>query len=483
MKNQGIIKKRPSYIDLDQRLYQILQPTMFTNTEVSLINRDLINAMQLDQTFFKTEKGKAFLAGRDDSYGPLFAQAYAGHQYGHFTILGDGRAMVLGEVLVDNKLYDLQLKGSGKTPYSRTGDGKATLYSVLREYLISEAMQGLHVPTTRALAVLKTNEFVLREKPQKGGILCRVAASHIRVGTFQYIRSLDDLALMRQFLDYSIERHYPHLIEKEEKYLLFLHEVVKNQAELIAKWQSIGFIHGVMNTDNMTISGETIDYGPCAFMNAYDPETVFSSIDRNGRYAYQAQPFIASWNLARFAETFMELFLEKIEDSAELANKELDFFASHYTKTYETLMAQKIGFTESSSEVIELVKRLLQLMQQHEADFTNTFAYLTMDRFTELPFAETKEWKTWFQDWTRLLGYQKLDIRDRRDRMQAVNPMIIPRNLIVEEALNNAVNDDFTLFNDLLQRVKDPYNYNLQHPNRFLYPVDSDVPYITYCGT
>ncbi len=485
MEKNNNMKMKKTYMYLDKRMYSVLEPKTLKHPETVKLNESLCKELEMDSTFLQGEEGVRFLSGTTNTHGPLFAQAYAGHQYGHFTNLGDGRAMILGEVETkDGKLVDLQLKGSGMTPYSRRGDGKATLYSVLREYLISEAMHSLGIPTTRSLSVVKTNELIQRTELEKGGILCRTASSHIRVGTFQYAKALQDDKLIKELSDYTINRHYKNLIDAEKKYKLFLREVIKQQAILIAKWQSIGFIHGVMNTDNMTISGETIDYGPCAFMNEYKPSTVFSSIDQNGRYAYKEQPFIGSWNLARFAETILTLLDDDPKKAIDIANEELQKYGDYFKAEYYRIMARKVGIEDPLDEEKLLIDDLLILMEKHKSDYTNTFRLLTLDDYQSLPFYSTNEWKIWFQKWTRFLGTRQVGVTKRVKLMEESNPVIIPRNLLVEEALKKASKeDDYTLFNELLEKLKHPYDYVKQHDSKYVNPQFSSKPYITYCGT
>jgi len=303
------------------------QPTPVKAPELVVLNEELCQRLGLNNIYLTA----ADLSGNSLNEARSFAQAYAGHQFGHFTILGDGRAIILGEHLTpDNQLFDIQLKGSGRTRYSRSGDGRATLSSMLREYIISESMYALGIPTTRSLSVIKTGESVIREKNNKGAILTRIAKSHIRVGTFQFA-AIGDINQVKSLADYTINRLYPTLENREDKYLSFLYQVIEEQASLIAKWQSVGFIHGVMNTDNMSIAGETIDYGPCAFMDNYNEATVYSAIDQNGRYAYKNQPVIGQWNLARFAETLLPLLHEDENEALRIANLAID----SYTSTYE----------------------------------------------------------------------------------------------------------------------------------------------------
>jgi uncharacterized protein YdiU (UPF0061 family) len=474
-----------TYLDLNSKMVSPIEPKIVNNPELIVLNKELANELELDIDFLSSKKGNAFLSGTTNEFGPLFAQAYAGHQYAHFTMLGDGRALMLGEhVTSDKKRFDLQLKGSGTTPYSRKGDGKATLYSMLREYVISEALHALDVPTTRSLAIIKTNEQIRRSQYEEGAILTRVASSHIRVGTFEYAKAYGGIEVVKELADYTINRHYKELVDTNNKYQEFLHQVIKRQASLIAKWQSVGFIHGVMNTDNMLISGETIDYGPCAFMDTYDQKTVFSSIDTQGRYAYQNQPYIGSWNLARFAETILELLSREKEEAVQIANNELQKYGSYFQQFLLKNMASKIGIKNPTEEDKLIVDELLDMMEKYEADYTNTFVSLSLHAFEELPFYKTKEWNEWFIKWTRALGYRQMDIIERITLMKKSNPSIIPRNHIVEEALNKAAKqNDFSLYNEILEKVQKPFDYLIKHENKFINSNKNSKEYVTYCGT
>ena len=484
MKKDNGINFNNSYINLNNKLYSKVAPNAFANSDLVLLNHTLADELNIDIDFLKSEKGLSFLSGNTDEYGPLYAQAYAGHQFGYFTMLGDGRAVMLGEQITpSNKRIDIQLKGAGRTPYSRSGDGKATLSSMLREYLISEAMSALGIPTARSLAVLKTNEYIQRTTLEKGAVLARVASSHIRVGTFEYAKVYGDKKLIMELADYTIDRHYPEIKQLKNKYQEFLHQVIKKQAALIASWQSVGFIHGVMNTDNVLLSGETIDYGPCAFMNQYNPNTVFSSIDKNGRYAYKNQPYIASWNLTRFTEAILELLDEDMKKAVELGNQELQKFEKYYMDAWRKSMALKFGIKNPTEEDEAVVKEFLDLMNAAQADYTNTFSLLTQGRFEDIVFYNTEGWNEWFKKWTRALGYRKIDVSTRIDLMRQSNPKIIPRNSVVEQALHNASNGgDYTLFDQLHSKLLEPFDYTKEHEEIFTQSLDNQN-YKTYCGT
>ena len=373
------------YTTLDKSMFSVVDNNSFGDSILKVFNEELAKSLELNSVFFKEQQGINILSGSEAvKDNKPYAQAYCGHQFGHLSVLGDGRALMIGEHKLSNgEKYDLQLKGSGKTPYSRRGDGLATYYSMLREYIISEAMFYLNVPTTRSLAVVKTEEHVYREKIHDGSVMTRVAKSHIRVGTFVYTRVQDDIELTRQLADYTINRHFPEITQERNKYQKLLSSVVEKQAKLIAKWQSIGFIHGVMNTDNVLITGETIDYGPCAFMDTYDPETVFSSIDKDGRYAYKNQPFIGSWNMARFAETLLPLLNEDLQTSVELANESLSKYEKIFKQSYYLFMLLKIGISTYDEALIPLIDRLLVVLEKYKLDFTNFFVDLTNDNLTQ----------------------------------------------------------------------------------------------------
>ena len=358
-----------------------------------IFNDSLATSLGLDVQALKSEEGLAVLAGNRIPEGALpLAQAYAGHQFGHFAMLGDGRAMLIGEQITPlGERFDIQLKGSGRTPYSRGGDGRAALGPMLREYIISEAMHALGIPTTRSLAVVTTGESIIRETDLPGAILTRVAASHLRFGTFQYVAKWGTDEELRSLADYALQRHFPEIEADESRYLALLQEVIKRQAALVAKWQLVGFIHGVMNTDNMTISGETIDYGPCAFMDTYDPATVFSSIDIQGRYAYGNQPNIVGWNLARFAETLIPLLHEDYAEGAKLAQDAISDFPEQYHSNWLTGMRAKLGLFNEEKQDESLIEDLLRMMEKYHADYTNTFRALTFNKLEDTALFGTPE--------------------------------------------------------------------------------------------
>lgn len=416
------------------------------------------------------------------------AQAYAGHQFGHFNILGDGRAHLLGE-FVDLKgfRWDLQLKGSGPTPYSRGGDGLAALGPMLREYLISEAMAALGVPTTRSLAVTATGEIVLRDKPHPGAVLARIAASHIRVGTFEFAAISGGGSAVKALADYCIQRHFigdlKNRDEMENPYLLFLRSVIERQARLIAQWMNLGFIHGVMNTDNMTISGETIDYGPCAFMDLYDPATVFSSIDHDGRYSFGNQPAIALWNLARFAEALLPVLAENEPVAIELAQQELHSFNELFQDYYLSGLRTKMGLTEKRAGDEHLIAEFFKILEEFKMDFSWTFYCLSRTEKQSDDFFNSQEFKRWHEAWLARLAAEGRH-EEAYQLMNATNPVIVPRNYWVERALAAAVDENnFDIFRRLLNALENPYvetesNLEFQKP-----PETKLENYKTFCGT
>jgi len=412
------------------------------------------------------------------------AQAYAGHQFGYFTMLGDGRALLLGEqITCSGERFDIQLKGSGRTPYSRGGDGRAALGPMLREYIISEAMYALRIPTTRSLAVVATGETVMREKKLPGAVLTRVAASHLRVGTFEYASRFGTAEDVRSLADYAILRHFPCLAAFENKYLLMLKEVVNRQASLVSSWQQAGFIHGVMNTDNMAISGETMDYGPCAFMDTYHPATVFSSIDTHGLYAYENQPKMAAWNLARFAETLLPLLHDDEYEAVKLGQEEIASFWGLYEDHWLAGMGAKLGLHDNEAGDEFLIKELLQLMQQYRADYTNTFRSLTLDSKDDMDIFSRPDFQHWNGRWQTRLSRQEKSNGESKALMKSHNPAIIPRNHRVEEALAAAEEGNLNMMDKLLRALNNPYGYTSEQEEYSKLPEPTSCRYQTFCGT
>ncbi|MBB3111583.1 uncharacterized protein YdiU (UPF0061 family) [Paenibacillus phyllosphaerae] len=475
-----------SYAKLPQMLYSSLSPTAVHAPQLVAFNAPLAVSLGLQPSVLDGEDGAAVFAGNVVPEGaePL-AQAYAGHQFGHFTMLGDGRAILLGEQITpEGKRYDIQLKGAGRTPFSRGGDGRAALGPMLREYIISEAMHALGIPTTRSLAVVSTGEPVYRESELPGAVLTRVAASHIRVGTFQFVSASQRYPELQALADYTLERHYPEALAADNRYLALLQEVIKRQASLIAHWQLAGFVHGVMNTDNMAISGETIDYGPCAFLDTFDPATVFSSIDSQGRYAYGNQPRIAAWNLTRFAEALLPLIDEDSEQAVKLAEQELPRFIDLYHEHWLSGMRAKLGLISEEEQDEQLIEELLALMQKHRADYTNTFRALTLGTQEASDLFGAEEFAQWQELWTARLERQPATRAEAQALMRSSNPAVIPRNHRVEEALAAAVDEgDFGVMERLLQALKEPYAYSPGQEAYAAAPEPSSCRYRTYCGT
>jgi uncharacterized protein YdiU (UPF0061 family) len=481
-----------SYSSLPDRFFVRVDPTPVADPRLVVFNTPLAVDLGLDPGAIEGEAAAIFSGNRLPEDAKPIAMAYAGHQFGTFVPrLGDGRALLLGELRGrDGAVRDVQLKGAGLTPFSRDADGRAVLGPMLREYLISEAMHALGVPTTRSLAVVTTGEPVFRETALPGAILTRVAASHIRVGTFQYFAARDDLEGLRALLDHVIARHFPDAAAAESPALAVLTQVTGRQISLIAQWMLIGFIHGVMNTDNMAISGETIDYGPCAFMDGYDPATVFSSIDYRGRYAYANQPVIGQWNLARFAETLLPLIDPDPGKAIRLATAVLEPFAEQFDAQLLAGMRRKIGLSNAMDGDADLIRRLLATMQHSHADFTLTFRRLALAAenggehaaLREL-FTETADIGQWFRDWQARLTQDPQTSAVRAAGIRAVNPAVIPRNHRVEAALNAAHNGDYGPFHALLRVLQRPYAAESELGEYARPPLPSERVLKTFCGT
>lgn len=474
-----------SYAKLPKILFSIQNPTPVRAPELIIFNSSLADSLGLKAKEWQSVDVGEVLGGNQIPEGAFpLAQAYAGHQFGHFTMLGDGRAILLGEQLTpQGERVDIQLKGAGRTPYSRGGDGRAALGPMLREYIISEAMHGLGIPTTRSLAVVKTGEPVIRETNLPGAILTRVASSHIRVGTFQFAAKWGTVEDLQALADYTLKRHFEDFKSDSNPYLFLLQEVIKRQASLIAKWQLVGFIHGVMNTDNMTISGESIDYGPCAFMDVYDPETVFSSIDAQGRYAYGNQPYIGGWNLARFAETLLPLLHEDQQEAINMAQETISGYNDLYRTNWLTGMRAKLGISNEENEDEALIEDLLNLMQKYQADYTNTFLALTFNRKEGTGLLDSKEFKQWEGRWQARLERQQEPKKMSYEKMRNNNPAVIPRNHRVEEALKAAVNGDTGVMERLLNALSHPYAHLPEQEEYCKLPEPTGLPYRTFCGT
>jgi len=475
-----------SYIELTDKFYTRENPVTVESPKLTIFNRALGRSLGLNIEVLESNLGGEVFTGNLIPQGaePI-SQAYAGHQFGYFTMLGDGRASLIGEHITPRgERYDIQLKGSGRTRYSRGGDGRAALGPMLREYIISESLYGLGIPTTRSLAVATTGERVAREDYLTGAILTRVASSHIRVGTFQFISAYGSRDELRLLAEYTLQRHFPNIIEEENRYLLLLKEVVTRQAELIAKWQIVGFIHGVMNTDNMTISGESIDFGPCAFMDIYDPKTVFSSIDRQGRYAYGNQADIAVWNLSRFADTLLPLIHDDQEKAIEIAREQVSEFYNIYNDSWLNGMRAKLGLFDKDVEDKDIIDELLNMMEKYRADFTNTFRGLTIDELKGMELFKTDEFMNWKSKWENRLNKQGQTKEEVIQLMKENNPSVIPRNHRVEEALAAAVDKgDLSLMKKFLSVLEKPYEYTVKQEEYANLPPKSYESYTTFCGT
>ncbi len=481
-----------SYAKLTPAFYERSLPDKAPSAHLVKLNLPLAEQLALDADWLGSEAGLAMLSGTQlpDTAEPL-AMAYGGHQFGGWSPrLGDGRAILLGEVLDRNGLRkDIQLKGSGRTSFSRGGDGKATLGAIIREFLLSEAMFALGVPTTRALAVVTTGETVARETPLPGAILTRVAQSHVRVGTFQYFAARDDQESLRQLADYVIERHYPEALESGNPYQAFLEAVLVRQAELIARWMQLGFIHGVMNTDNMQIAGETIDYGPCAFMDDFHPKCVFSSIDRNGRYAWDQQPSIGKWNLTRLAEAILPLLAADKERALTIAERVLALFDERFNQAFVAGFRRKLGLVEASSSDAEFIAATMGTLAEEQVDFTLFFRQLTrhaggstQGALTNL-FADPEKGELWLKSWQARVAESKTDAATRAAVMRGFNPIFIPRNHRVEEAIVHARQGDFEPFHKLAQVLSKPYQEQEENIAYEQAPLESEKVHETFCGT
>ena len=483
-----------SYARLPNHFYTRLMPTTVTHPDLVKLNTELAQDLGIDPDLYDAKEWAAIFSGNHIPTGadPI-AMAYAGHQFGHFVPqLGDGRAILIGEIKDAGGFHkDIQLKGCGQTPFSRQGDGRAALGPVLREYIVSEAMNALGIPTTRALAAVKTGEPVYRETILPGAVLTRVASSHVRVGTFQYFAARGDITAVKQLADYVIERHYIDLKNSDKPYESLLRAVRKRQAKLVAQWMRIGFIHGVMNTDNMAISGETIDYGPCAFMDTYDPDTVFSSIDNFGRYAYANQPQIAQWNLLQLAEAILPIIDTTLERAAEIAREILEEFPKIYRDYWLRNMRRKLGLLSPEPNDHELIQTLLDLMHKNSADFTITFHTLCDDVLkadsswnARKYFKDITQFDDWTKNWQARLNREDTPLQHCAELMRRNNPAVIPRNHLVEEMLTAAIEDnDFTPFEDLLDVLKAPYSQSSNLSKYMDLPKPNGQSYQTFCGT
>ena len=474
-----------TYSKLPNSMLAKLTPTPVKAPELVLLNHSLSEMLGLNFSSISDKNLASIFSGNLLPEGSdTIAQAYAGHQFGHFTLLGDGRAIVIGEHLSkNNKRFDIQFKGSGKTPYSRNGDGRAALGPMLREYIVSEGMYGLGIPTTRSLAVVKTGEKVFRETPLDGAVLTRVAESHIRVGTFQYAFIDEDKKNLKTLFDYTIDRHYPHIKDSKTPAIDLLKIVIEKQTKLVVDWMRVGFIHGVMNTDNMAISGETIDYGPCAFMDVYDPETVFSSIDQNGRYAFFNQPGIAKWNLARFAECLVPLIDEDKNSSIKIATEVVNNFSEIYKKNWFEMMHKKLGLLGEEPKDEKLITDLLAWMHKNKADYTNTFCFLMDQNIRKEKIYSDQSFLDWKKQWQMRLKINNNTPEESLKLMRSNNPLVIPRNHKVEEVLEAANNDNLDPVKSLLKILEKPYEDKKEISEYQLPAAPSNKIYKTFCGT
>ncbi len=473
-----------TYSKLSNKFKEEIKPTPVHDPELIIMNNELAKNLNLDFSKIDKKKIAEIFSGNSLPEGTnTIAQAYAGHQFGHFTMLGDGRAVLLGEHLTNkNNRFDIQFKGSGRTSFSRDGDGRAALGPMLREYIISEAIHSLNIPTTRSLAVVKTGEKVVRENLLQGAILTRVASSHLRVGTFQYIATTQNIENLNTLIDYTIDRHYPEIKSSKTKALDLLNLVMEKQCQLVVDWMRVGFIHGVMNTDNMAISGETIDYGPCAFMDQYNPKTVFSSIDKFGRYAYTNQPPITKWNLARFAECLIPLIDKNEETSVKIATDLIDNFQNIYEEKWLNMMRDKLGLFGEDISDKKLINDLFNWMEKNKVDFTNTFCHLMGVKINDNEY-KNDNFLEWSNEWKKRSGLNNFSKEKQIELMKKTNPIVIPRNHKVEEALTEADKGNLEKINKLITILKNPYG-DQKGIEEYQAPAPiSNKKYQTFCGT
>ena len=481
------MKLSNSYIGLPEDFYQVINPVPVKSPRLIAFNEELAQSLGLEMDLKVALK---YFSGNSipENTTPI-ALNYAGHQFGNFVHeLGDGRATLLGEIEVNKERFDIQLKGSGPTKFSRQGDGRSALGPVIREYIISEAMHHLNIPTTRALAAVLTGEHVFRDEIEPGGILTRIAKSHLRVGTFEYFASRQQWENVKLLADYTIQRHFPEIRELDNHYLELLKAVSERQSKLIAKWMSIGFIHGVMNTDNFTISGETIDYGPCAFMDEYDPATVYSSIDHGGRYAFGNQPSIAAWNLASLAGCLISFIDNDSKKANELATRVLDDFSINTNQEILNVMCQKIGLEGDSDKHQNILKDLLKIMIPNQADYTLSFRFLSQtllgkDSLFLNQFKEEEKIKEWLSNWKVTLKELNIDLEKIVKKMDSINPIYIPRNHNVDKAIKAAYKDNLEPMNELLEALKNPFEENKKYSHLTVPPEEGEKVLQTFCGT
>ena len=473
-----------SYADLPKQFFTRINPTPVNKPNLVIFNKELSKELGIDLPDDKELLAQIFSGNKLPKKAKPISQAYAGHQFGHFSILGDGRAHLIGEQISPNgKRFDIQFKGSGPTPYSRNGDGRAALAPMLREYIISEAMYALNISTTRSLSVVSTGESIMRSSLTEGAILTRIAASHIRVGTFEYANKMLDHSAVKQLADYAIKRHFPEFINHENPYLSFLKAVITKQAKLIASWMHIGFINGVMNTDNMTISGETIDYGPCAFMDIFSMNKVFSSIDQNGRYEYGSQAHIAHWNLTKLAESLLPLLHENMDEAIKLAEVAISEYASDFNSAWIDGMRSKLGLLNEEEGDYVLAQNLFSWMENAKADFTSTFRDLSYENLSDKDIYNSPDFKKWYDLWQARLSRNSKPIKSALNTMRKCNPVIVPYNHLVEEALSAAEEGDIQPFYKLLSALEKPFEFSSSNEGFLNSTPDPNPHYQTFCGT
>ena len=470
-----------SYLYLPEKFYSLTKPHLNSCPKVFLLNDQMCDKFELK---INNKEKLINLLFSNKNYKESYAQAYAGHQFGHFTKLGDGRAIIIGEhVTKHNKRFDIQLKGGGITQYSRNGDGKATLGSMLREYLISEAMHYLNIPSSRSLAVIKTGETTYRRSKEEGSILVRVMKSHIRVGTFEYASYFGSSEDLKKITSYTINRLYPEISKCDNHAIALLDIVMQKQIDLVVDWMRVGFIHGVMNTDNTSISGESFDYGPCAFMNTYDPKTVYSSIDHNGRYAFGNQPKIIKWNILKLAEALLPIIHDNEDKSIQLAQSIINNFDEIWERKYYGMMLKKIGFNSHDINLYPLIDELLLLMKKLKMDYTNTFSFLSQDNFNASQISRNTDFIKWQKKWNKSIN-KKTSLKEAKHLMRKYNPIFIARNHLIDEAIKKAVNGDMIHINKILEILSKPYQYQ-DGLEEFIKPPSQNFEecFQTYCGT
>jgi len=473
-----------SYADLPKQFFTRINPTPVNKPNLVIFNKALSKELGIDLPDDKELLAQIFSGNKLPKKAKPISQAYAGHQFGHFSILGDGRAHLIGEQISSNgERFDIQFKGSGPTPYSRNGDGRAALAPMLREYIISEAMYALNIPTTRSLAVVSSGESIMRSSLTEGAILTRIASSHIRVGTFEYASKMLDRSAVKQLADYAIKRHFPEFLDEENPYLCFLKAVITQQAKLIASWMHIGFIHGVMNTDNMTISGETIDYGPCAFMDIFSMNKVFSSIDQNGRYEYGSQAHIAHWNLTKLAESLLPLLHENMDEAIKLAEVAISEYANDFNSAWIDGMRSKLGLLNEEEGDYVLAQNLFSWMENAKADFTTTFRDLSYENLSDKDIYNSPDFKKWYDLWQARLSRNSKPIKSALNTMRKCNPVIVPYNHLVEEALSAAEEGDIQPFYKLLSALEKPFEFSSSNEGFLNSTPDPNPHYQTFCGT